>query len=158
MAKWTPNSRKWPRGPNAVLSFGTLTPRRWNWAGLSTSVRCMTCHGVNGDGKPVTPEYLSVPPRDFTGQSHAIGRLTFKFTSLNWSDPLALDEDLEKTIREGLPGTPMPGFQDLTDEEMDAVMDYIKSFGYGWWKYQRPSEGGNRSPGNPFRPGLRRQD
>ena len=122
------------------------------------NVRCMTCHGVNGDGKPVTPEYLSVPPRDFTGQSHAIGRLTFKFTSLNWSDPLALDEDLEKTIREGLPGTPMPGFQDLTDEEMDAVMDYIKSFGYGWWKYQRPQKAAIESPGDPFRPGVRKQD
>jgi mono/diheme cytochrome c family protein len=113
------------------------------------NVRCMTCHGVNGDGKQVTPEYLSVPPRDFTGQSHAIGRLTFKFTSLNWTDPLALDEDLKKTIREGLPGTPMPGFQDMSDEELDAVLDYIKSFGYGWWKYQRPQKPAIEVPETP---------
>ena len=67
------------------------------------NISCMTCHGVNGDGSPVTPEALAIRPRDFTGKSHVNQQVMFKFKSLNKTDPLALDEDLKKTIREGLP-------------------------------------------------------
>ena len=102
------------------------------------NVNCMTCHGVNGDGKSVTPEALPIRPRDFTGQTHSAKRVIFKYTSLNKADPLALDEDLRKTIKEGLPGTPMPGFSTLSDEDIDALLDYIKHFAYPVWRFEQP--------------------
>lgn len=114
------------------------------------SVSCMTCHGVNGDGQPVTPEGLSVPPRDFTGKSHSSKQATFKFTSLNKTAPLALDDDLRKTIKEGLPGTPMPGFSTLSEEDIDALLDYIKTFDYGSWKFERPQKAAIQVPQTPF--------
>ena len=113
------------------------------------SVNCMTCHGKNGDGQPVTPERLSVPPRDFTGGSHNAKRVTFKYTSLNKTDPLALDEDLRKTILEGLPGTPMPGFSNLSSDDIDALVEYIKTFGYGSWKFERPEKPAIQVPLTP---------
>jgi mono/diheme cytochrome c family protein len=102
------------------------------------TIRCMTCHGMNGDGNPVTPEGLPIKPRDFTGKSHVREQVMFKFKSLNKNDPLALDEDLIKTIREGLPGTPMPGFSNLSDEDIYAVVRYIKTFAYDQWRLNQP--------------------
>ena len=103
------------------------------------TISCMTCHGVNGDGDSVTPEYLSIRPRDFTGKSHNTQQVMFKFKSLNKTDPLALDKDLKKTIREGLPGTPMPGFPNLSDEEIYALLAYIKTFAYDEWRLNQPT-------------------
>ncbi len=99
---------------------------------------CSTCHGPNGDGQPITPEGLSVAPRDFTGQSHNTGKVVFKFNTSNRDNMLASDEDLIRTIRDGLPGTPMPGFSELTEAETAALVEYVKSFGYVYWKYNHP--------------------
>lgn len=102
------------------------------------TVNCMTCHGSNGDGSPITPEGLPIEPRDFTGKSHINQMVMFKYTSLNKTDQLALDEDLKKTIKEGLPGTPMPGFSILSDDDLNALVDYIKTFAYEVWTYKQP--------------------
>ena len=120
--QWTPDQEAVERGRDAY------------------NVRCMTCHGVNGDGSPVTPEGLAIRPRDFTGKSHVAQKVMFKFKSLNNADPLALDEDLKKTIREGLPGTPMPGFSSLSDEEINDLLEYIKTFAYPVWKFKQPEQ------------------
>lgn len=103
------------------------------------NVNCMTCHGVNGDGVSITPEGLPIRPRDFTGKSHITQQIMFKFKSLNKTDPLALDADLKKTIKEGLPGTPMPGFSILSDQEIADLLDYIKTFGYAEWRFEQPT-------------------
>lgn len=108
---------------------------------------CMTCHGINGDGIPVTPEKLPINPRDFTGKSHIQKRVTFKFTSAK-SVP-AFEEDLIKTIRHGLPGTPMPGFENLRDEEISAIIEYVKTFGYRDWKYGDPADENLKVPQIP---------
>ena len=110
---------------------------------------CSTCHGAYGDGEQITPEGLSVFPRDFTGKSHRSRSVVFKFNTSDRPDMLALDEDLRKTIREGLPGTPMPGFSDFSDEEVDAVIEFIKTFGYSAWKFNHPSGPGIIVPEMP---------
>ncbi|MFQ6029727.1 MAG: c-type cytochrome [Dehalococcoidia bacterium] len=109
-------------------------------------VDCATCHGSEGDGESITPEALSIVPRDFTGKSHSQQAVVYKFSS---TDRLALDEDLSKTIKEGLPGTPMPGFSTLTDSEVNALLDYIKTFGYVSWKYQQPQVPALAVPATP---------
>ena len=103
------------------------------------NISCMTCHGINGDGVSITPEGLPIRPRDFTGKSHLTQQVMFKFKSLNKTEPLALDEDLKKTIREGLPGTPMPGFSSLSVEEIEDLLEYIKTFGYAEWRFEQPT-------------------
>lgn len=108
---------------------------------------CMTCHGVNGDAVSVTPEKLPINPRDLTGKSHIQKRATFKFTTAK-SIP-AFEADLEKTIQSGLPGTPMPGFENLRDEEISAIIEYVKTFGYLDWKYGNPAEESVKPPPIP---------
>ena len=129
--RWEPDSAKVERGR---LLYG---------------LRCATCHGANGDGNPITPEGLSISPRDFTGKSHRLQKVVFKFNTSDRPDMLALDEDLKKTIREGLPGTPMPGYSTLSDEEIDAFLEYIKTFGYVAWRFNQPTQPALQVPSAP---------
>ncbi len=118
-------------------------------------VSCSTCHGANGDGNPITPEGLAISPRDFTGKSNRAQKVVFKFNTSDRPDMLALDEDLKKTIREGLPGTPMPGFSTLSDAEIDALVEYVKAFGYVAWKFNQPTRSALQTP--PVPPDLSAQ-
>ena len=98
---------------------------------------CMTCHGREGDSLPITPEGLRadlgypIYARDFTGKYHREGKVVFKFAS-SFAGEFAADEDIKRIIREGLPGTPMPGFPDLSDRELSALIEYIKSLNPRW--------------------------
>ncbi len=87
--------------------------------------RCAQCHGEEGDGQGPTAPYLYPKPRDFT-----LG--TFKYKTTQADDEFPTDDDLRRTIREGLPGTAMPAWKGvLTDNEIDGLIYLIKSFG-GW--------------------------
>ena len=61
---------------------------------------CSTCHGVDGTGEGTATVYLFPKPRDFT-------KGIFKFQSTP-SGSLPTDGDLERTIRNGMPGSAMP--------------------------------------------------
>lgn len=101
---------------------------------------CMTCHGVDGNSVQITPETLrsadgnEMYARDFSGASHVQGKVVFKFSNAK-SSP-ALEEDLRNTIQNGLPGTPMAGYSGLESEKLDALVEFIKTFGYVDWKYR----------------------
>lgn len=110
---------------------------------------CTTCHGPNGDGDPITPEGLPVNPRDFTGMSHKSRTVVFKFNTSDRPDMLALDEDLRNTIENGLPGTQMPGFSDLDPEQIDALIEYVKTFGYAAWRFNQPTRPALQVPAVP---------
>lgn len=112
-------------------------------------VRCSTCHGADGTGSPTTPEDLAISPRDFTGKSHRAQKVVFKFNTSDRPDMLALDDDLKETIRNGLPGTPMPGFSTLSDAEIDALVEYVKAFGYVAWKFNQPTRPALQTPPVP---------
>lgn len=82
---------------------------------------CVGCHGEKGDGKGPAANYLMPKPRDFT-----LG--LFKYKSTDGESPPS-DDDLERIIREGMPGTAMPGWKDvLTDGERREVIAVIKKF------------------------------
>jgi mono/diheme cytochrome c family protein len=129
--RWEPNMEK--------MAQGRLLYR----------VRCSTCHGADGTGNPITPEGLAVSPRDFTGKSHSTQKVVFKFNTSDRPGMLALDEDLKETIRNGLPGTPMPGFSTLSDAELDALLEYVKAFGYVAWKFNQPTRPALQTPPVP---------
>lgn len=103
---------------------------------------CMTCHGRNGDAFPVTREALITQggdvifARDFTGKTHMQGKVVFKYTWGGFGGEFATDEELKYIIRHGLYGTPMPGFESLSDEELDALVAYIKQFSDRWKEFK----------------------
>lgn len=84
--------------------------------------RCVLCHGEEGDADTPMAERLNPPPRDFTeGQ--------YKIKTTAFDDSIPNDNDLFRMIRDGMPGTAMPGWSDmLSEQEMWDVVAYIKTF------------------------------
>lgn len=87
--------------------------------------RCAQCHGEDGEGDGPAAEFFYPLPRDF---SLAI----FKYKTTDADTEFPSDDDFRTTIRDGLPGTAMPGWSGiLSDAEIDALIYRIKEFG-GW--------------------------
>jgi mono/diheme cytochrome c family protein len=85
---------------------------------------CGQCHGAAGDGRGIAAPFQLPPPRDFTAAK-------FKFRSTPFGT-LPTDDDLRRTIVEGLPYTGMPGFPELSANEVRDVIAYLKSFSADW--------------------------
>jgi len=82
---------------------------------------CAACHGTAGDGNGPAAGPLSPPPRDFTAG-------IYKYRSSSSGD-LPTDDDIYRTITNGVPRTTMPGWADLlTEQERRDVTSYIKTF------------------------------
>jgi cytochrome c oxidase cbb3-type subunit I/II len=82
---------------------------------------CSPCHGIRGDGRGPAATGFDPAPRNFR-------RGVYKFRTTT-SGALPLDEDLERTVREGLPGTEMPRWKDvLSEHDIKAVVQYVKAF------------------------------
>jgi mono/diheme cytochrome c family protein len=79
---------------------------------------CEHCHGVSGDGAGPTAEYFDIKPRDYR-------QGLFKFTSTRNMDKARRD-DLYRTVRYGIPGTYMPSFLLFKDDELGAIVEYIR--------------------------------
>lgn len=84
--------------------------------------RCVWCHGADGDGAGAAEEYLNPPPRNFEdGQ--------YKIKTTGFDDMVPNDEDIFRMVRDGMPGTAMPGWsQLLSEQDMWDVVEYIKVF------------------------------
>lgn len=82
--------------------------------------RCAQCHGVHGDGKGIAQRFLKPWPRDFT-------RGIYKFKSTP-DDRLPTTEDILRVIRKGNPGTGMPAWPQLKEQELRNLAYHIKSF------------------------------
>jgi len=84
--------------------------------------RCTWCHGAEGDGAGAAKERLNPPPRDFTSGSYKIRTSSFEDIAPN-------DDDIFRMIRDGMPGTSMPGWSSLlTEQEMWDLVAYVKAF------------------------------
>lgn len=93
---------------------------------------CVGCHGQSGDGTGREGNLLKTPPRDFT-----TGRFEFRSTPVG---SLPLDTDLFVSVRRGLrPETGMPAFNFLSDQEVWAVVMYVKTFSARWTS-EKPTE------------------
>jgi mono/diheme cytochrome c family protein len=80
---------------------------------------CMHCHGVSGDGAGPTAQYFKVRPRDYR-------QGIIKFTSTKASVPRPSREDLFRIIKLGVPGTYMPSFMLLPDDEVKLIGEYVR--------------------------------
>ena len=82
---------------------------------------CAACHGMRGDGNGPAAKGFDPAPRNFR-------RGVYKFRT-TVSGALPLDEDLERTVREGVPGTEMPRWKTVLSEgDIKAVVQYVKTF------------------------------
>jgi mono/diheme cytochrome c family protein len=73
---------------------------------------CALCHGEKADGRGVRREGLSVPPRDFTNLSWRTGTTPRRVFF---------------AIREGVHGTPMPGWKSFTDAQTWDLAAFLLS-------------------------------
>jgi mono/diheme cytochrome c family protein len=82
---------------------------------------CAVCHGPNGRGNGPAAPSMFPRPRDFSS-----GRFKYKSTA---AGEAPTDEDLLRTVRDGLPSSAMPYFAGLLPtEELNAVVVQVKSF------------------------------
>jgi mono/diheme cytochrome c family protein len=94
---------------------------------------CIVCHGDKGDGMGLMGVIHRVQqkgivvytyPRDFTG-----GMFKFRSTA---SGDLPTEEDLMRIVTDGIPRSGMPSHKDLTVDEREAVIAFIKTYSKRW--------------------------
>jgi mono/diheme cytochrome c family protein len=85
------------------------------------SQNCVACHGENGDGNGPAAAFLAPKPRNFT-------QAKFRLRSTP-TGSLPTDVDLFRAVSLGMPGTPMPPWKHmLNDNDRWAVVEYLKTF------------------------------
>jgi cbb3-type cytochrome c oxidase subunit III len=103
--------------PHAQTASGAAAPR----GKTVYDQHCVECHGATGRGDGTAAPFLTPQPRDFT-----VGRYKLRTTE---SGSIPTDDDLARSVREGLPGSAMPAWKGLlSDADIDAVVAYVKSF------------------------------
>lgn len=81
---------------------------------------CAECHGVDGAGDGSAAASMLPRPRDFTQARYQV-RTT-------GSGQLPTDEDLMRVLADGLPGTTMPGWPNLSDGQHRDLIAHLKSY------------------------------
>lgn len=91
--------------------------------------QCARCHGVSGrgDGAGAASPTFTTRPRDLT-----VGQYRF----ISTTNGVASDEDLARTIRNGLPLSGMPAFAQLTDAQVASLVAVLDEL----WQ-NRPTAG-----------------
>ena len=85
---------------------------------------CAVCHGTSGDGAGMEARRFFTRPTD-------LRRGIFKFRSTP-SGSLPTDQDLERTIRRGLPGSGMITQDHLSEGDIKNVIAYLKTLSSRW--------------------------
>ena len=92
---------------------------------------CAVCHGAKGDGKGDAAAFLLPKPRDFVAANYRLR------TTLNTQLPT--DEDLFRSISLGMPGTPMPPWRHILDDnDRWALVEYVKTFSPKFKEPEKP--------------------
>jgi len=87
--------------------------------------RCISCHGIEGDGDGPAAIRFQPKPRSFK-------KAEFKYRSTP-RDMLPTDDDLFRAVSHGLPGTGMPNWDDvLSEKQRRQVIKFIKTFSPKW--------------------------
>ena len=104
--------------------------------------RCAVCHGPDGKGNGPAAPSMFPRSRDFSSG-------IFKYKSTPAGEP-PTDEDLVRTVRDGLPSSAMPYFAGLLSaEELTAVVQQVKSFSTAFSRPGRPVDIPSSIPSSP---------
>jgi mono/diheme cytochrome c family protein len=87
------------------------------------SRNCARCHGSKGNGQ-TTSKATDRPPRDLT-----LG--TYKYGSVI-DGGLPTDKDLMRMVKKGFKSNLMPGYDHLSNDDLLAVIHYIKTLSSRW--------------------------
>ncbi|MBI3031251.1 MAG: c-type cytochrome [Candidatus Rokubacteria bacterium] len=93
--------------------------------------QCMACHGADGRGEGEAAYLLYPKPRDFTAGKYAL---------VSTWDRIPTDEDLFRTISRGMPGSAMPSWGHLSEEERWGLVHYVKAFAEKPWTVPPPAD------------------
>jgi DMSO reductase family type II enzyme heme b subunit len=99
---------------------GAASPQDIEAGKLVYARKCAQCHGDDGKGMGPAADELFPRPRDFT-------RGIYKIRSTP-SGTIPTDDDLFRSITNGLPGSSMPSWGVLPERERRQVVQYIKTF------------------------------
>ena len=80
---------------------------------------CQECHGAEGEGDGPAADRMLPRPRDLTEARYQIRSTP--------SGQLPTGEDLREVIREGVPGTTMPGWPNLSRSDREDLVAYLES-------------------------------
>lgn len=94
-----------PNTPSAIKTGAEL------FHTTSANVPCATCHGEKGDGRSAMARMFDPPPRNFCCAKTIDG---------------VPDGQLFWIIKNGSPGTSMPAFGHLPDEQIWQLVHYIR--------------------------------
>lgn len=138
----------WAYGIVALFIVAAIGVLWWRWprpipmeAWALYERECVLCHGIDGRGNGMAAAYLSSRPRNFT-------KGWFKIRSTP-DGQLPTDADLLATLERGLPGTPMPSFSRLSENERRLLIAVVKGF-YPGFATQQPSKGVTPPPPLPY--------
>jgi len=84
---------------------------------------CATCHGHDGKADTAQARQLDPRPRDLT-------QAQFKRVAVAGSLPT--DIELSTLIQNGIPGTGMPAWPQLQGDDLDSIVQYLKTFSQRW--------------------------
>ncbi|MBN2474126.1 MAG: cytochrome c [Pirellulales bacterium] len=82
---------------------------------------CAICHGISGDGAGSLAAVMYPYPRDFRNG-------VYKYTSTA-GGAMPVRDDLDRIVRRGMPGTSMPSFATLPEEQIEALVEYLRYLG-----------------------------
>ena len=103
---------------NIDMAAGPVSSKYHDKGGGLYRQHCSHCHGITGDGNGPTAPSLNPYPRDFR-----LAKFKYKSTPLR---SVPRDHDLTEVLVNGVPGTSMPSFRTLPDDEVAALVDYVK--------------------------------
>jgi cytochrome c oxidase cbb3-type subunit 2 len=118
---WFPCDAGNPPGVRVGVNYSLYEQGRYVY-----EQNCLIWRGDRGDGNGEMAKDLPVKPRSFREGF-------FKFRSTPY-DKLPTDDDLRRTITGGLSGTTMGMYKHLGEKDLDATIEYLKSFSRRWRK------------------------
>ena len=116
--------------PNANAQMSQfMTEQQLVQSGKESFVRnCTGCHGMEGKGDGPAAAMLNPKPRNLVE-----GAFKFRTTPLG---SLPTTDDLIRTIDQGIPGSSMPSFRLVNQQEKLALALFVKSLRADWKKME----------------------
>ena len=102
---------------DSVPSFPEMTKALLERGETLYQKQCSACHGEKGSGDGKAAYLLYPKPRDFSG---------VRFKLISTDNAVPSNEDLFRTITRGMPGSAMPPWGHLTEDDRWGLVYYVK--------------------------------